>query len=54
MRWPYCGCTLAAIWLAMFTAEAAGLALHVLTSMTTLFLVATARPQAQPGSFAFC
>ena len=46
--------TLAAIWLAMLTAESAGSALHVLTSIRTLFRCASARPQAQPGSLAFC
>ena len=46
--------TLAAIWLAMLTAESAGLALQVLTSIRTLFLCASARPQAQPGALAFC
>jgi hypothetical protein len=34
-RWPYRVGTLAAIWLAMVTAESAGSALQVLTSMTT-------------------
>jgi hypothetical protein len=34
--------TLAAIWLAMLTAESAGSALHVLTSMRTLFRCASA------------
>ena len=53
-RPPYCVGTLAAIWLAMLTAESVGLALHVLTSITTLFLTASARPQAQPGALAFC
>jgi hypothetical protein len=46
--------TLAAIWVAMLTAESAGLALHVLTSIRTLFLAASARPQPQPGALAFC
>ena len=46
--------TLAAIWLAMLTAESAGLALHVLTSIRTLFRCASARPQAHPGALAFC
>jgi hypothetical protein len=45
---------LAAIWFAMLTAESPGLALQVLTSITTLFRVAKARPQAQPEAFAFC
>jgi hypothetical protein len=51
---PYCVGTLAAIWLAMLTAESVGLALHVLMSITTLFFIASARPQAQPGALAFC
>src|SRR6185503_533682 len=46
--------TFAAIWLAIFTAESAGLALHVLMSMMTLFLSASARPQPQPGALASC
>jgi hypothetical protein len=46
--------TLAAIWSAMLTAESAGLALHGLMSMTTLFRAASARPQPQPGALAFC
>src|SRR6478736_6155148 len=37
--------TFAAIWLAIFSAESAGLARHVLMSMMTLFLSANARPQ---------
>ena len=45
---------MAAIWFAMLTAESPGLALQVLTSITTLFRVAKARPQAQPEAFAFC
>jgi hypothetical protein len=53
-RRPYCVGTLAAVWLAMLTAESAGLALHVLTSITTLFLAASARPHPQPGALAFC
>ena len=39
--------TLAASCWAIFTAESAGSALHVLTSMMMLFLCASARPQ--PG-----
>ena len=46
--------TLAAIWSAIFSAESEGLALHVLMSMMTLFLSASARPQPQPGAPAFC
>ena len=46
--------TLAAIWSAIFNAESAGLALHVLMSIMTLFLSASARPQPQPGALAFC
>jgi hypothetical protein len=46
--------TLAAIWSAILHAESAGLALHVLTSIMTLFLSASARPQPQPGALAFC
>jgi transcriptional regulator GlxA family with amidase domain len=46
--------TLAAICSAIFNAESAGLALHVLMSIMTLFLSASARPQPQPGALAFC
>jgi 3-hydroxyisobutyrate dehydrogenase-like beta-hydroxyacid dehydrogenase len=46
--------TLAAMWSAIFNAESAGLALHVLMSIMTLFLSASARPQPQPGALAFC
>jgi hypothetical protein len=53
-RGPYHrAATLAAIWSAILTAESAGLALHVLTSIMTLFLSASARPQPQPGAPAF-
>jgi len=61
VRWPVArtrpyhrAVTLAAIWSAIFTAESAGLALHVLMSMMMLFLCASARPQPQPGAPAFC
>ena len=30
------------------------MALHVLTSIMTLFFAASARPQPQPGALAFC
>jgi hypothetical protein len=46
--------TLAAIWSAILTAVSAGSALHVLMSIMTLFLCASARPQPQPGAAAFC
>jgi GrpB-like predicted nucleotidyltransferase (UPF0157 family) len=46
--------TLAPIWSAIFNAESAGFALHVLMSIMTLFLGASARPQPQPGAPAFC
>ena len=55
VRQPYHrAATLAAIWSAIFNAESAGLALHVLMSIMTLFLSASARPQPQPGALAFC
>jgi hypothetical protein len=54
-RQPYhSAVTLAAIWSAIFNAESAGLALHVLMSIMTLFLSASARPQPQPGAPALC
>ena len=46
--------TLAASCSAILTAESAGLALQVLTSIMMLFLCASARPQPQPGALAFC
>ena len=55
IRQPYHrAVTLAAIWSAIFCAESEGLALHVLMSMMTLFLSASARPQPQPGAPAVC
>ena len=55
VRQPYHrAITLAAIWSAIFNAESAGFALHVLMSIMTLFLSASARPQPQPGALAFC
>lgn len=45
--------TLAAIRLAISTAEFFGSALHVLMSMTTLFREVSARPQPQPPTLAF-
>ena len=46
--------TLAASCSAILTAESAGSALHVLTSIMMLFLCTSARPQPQPGAPAFC
>lgn len=46
--------TLVAIRLAMSTAEFFGSGLQVLISTTTLFLITSARPHAQPPALAFC
>jgi hypothetical protein len=55
VRQPYHrAVTLAAISSAIFNADSAGLALHVLMSIMTLFLSASARPQPQPGALASC
>ena len=55
VRQPYhLAVTLVAIRSAIFNAESAALALHVLMSITTLFLSASARSQPQPGAPAFC